>query len=376
MSAYALSLANLVRQARGAGLLEGQATAYIGGGTPSLLGAEPLSALVAASSGPGVFELSFEANPESLTDEALMAAREAGATRVSIGVQSLADDELRALGRVHTADLARARVEVAVASGLDVSVDLMCGIPLQTRTSWEASLAGALSLGVDHVSCYPLAIEPGTAMERLCESGRLPWPDDGTEADDMEAAERVLGRAAFSRYEVASYARAGKECRHNVGYWTGREYLGIGTSASGMLGVDGYRRLLGLAPCLPALPEGCSRARPTCSSGARDVARARTFCDLSWEVEFLTAAQAAAEDLMLAARTCAGIGEDLACRAGERLGADKVSEALEGLARLGLLERSSRSWVPTHAGWLLGNELYGPLWDLAGDAHTITLRSD
>lgn len=375
MTAYASSLARLVARVRDAGMLGGQRTAYVGGGTPSLLGAEALGGLLRACAAPGVAEVSFEANPESLTDDLLAAACEAGATRVSIGVQSLDDEELRALGRVHTSRLARERVGAAAASGLDVSVDLMCGIPLQTSRSWEASIAGALSLGVRHVSCYPLAIEPGTAMERLCESGRLPWPDEDAEADRMEAAERVLGAAGLRRYEVASYAAPGQACRHNIAYWTGREYLGLGTAASGMLGAEGYSRLRLLAPNLPALPAGCVRARMTCRSDAREIARAQDWSGIAWEVEFLTPAQAAAEDLMLAARTSAGIGAGLLGRACGALGPDRVRPTLDDLERAGLLERDGVAWVPTHAGWLLGNELYGALWGLAPDAKTVTLRS-
>ena len=235
MREYTSTLCRLVAEARGLGLLDGQRSAYVGGGTPTMLGADALSRVL-DSCGPGLGELSFEANPESLTDAVLAAAREHGATRVSIGVQSFCDRELKALGRVHTSEEARERVRAAVRSGLDVSLDLMCGVPYQTPASWRASLETAVSLGVGHVSCYPLMIEPGTPMERMCEEGSLPWPSDDTEAADMEAALDVLGAAGLSRYEVASYARPGMRCKHNIAYWTGVEYLGLGTAASSMLG--------------------------------------------------------------------------------------------------------------------------------------------
>ena len=366
MPRYGAALERLVGEARELELIDGLEMAYVGGGTPTMLGAEALASLVR---GVGeTSEISFEANPESLTDEMLAAAREAGSTRVSIGVQSFNDQELRGLGRVHDAGLARDRVAAAVASGLRVSLDLMCGIPHQTRQSWERSLAEAVALGVGHVSCYPLMIEPGTPMERMCETGELPWPSDDTEADDMEAAERVLGAAGLARYEVASYARPGERCRHNVAYWTGVEYLGLGTAAASMLGLVSYERLRRAVPSLPAPSSGTERLRLTVTSGARDVAGASSLAGLAFDVEQLSAREAACEDLMLAARMTDGISPELIARIRSLVGDGRVDDTVSGLLDKGLLAGGAGGLlVPTHSGWLLGNELYGPLWDLAHD---------
>lgn len=366
MPRYGTALERLVGEARELELIDGLETAYVGGGTPTMLGAEALASLVRSVG--ATSELSFEANPESLTDEMLAAAREAGSTRVSIGVQSFNDHELRGLGRVHDAGLARDRVAAAVASGLRVSLDLMCGIPHQTRQSWERSLAEAVALGVGHVSCYPLMIEPGTPMERMCETGELPWPSDDTEADDMEAAERVLGAAGLARYEVASYARPGERCRHNVAYWTGVEYLGLGTAAASMLGLVSYERLRRAVPSLPAPSSGTERLRLTVTSGARDVAGASSLAGLAFDVEQLSAREAACEDLMLAARMTDGISPELIARIRSLVGDGRVDDTVSGLLDKGLLAGGAGGLlVPTHSGWLLGNELYGPLWDLAHD---------
>lgn len=367
MLAYEHALERLVGRAREVGLLGVPASAYVGGGTPTMLGAAGLSSLVSAicAAGP-VGELSFEANPESLCDEALARAHDAGATRVSIGVQSFDDRELAALGRVHNAALARDRVAAAAASGLDVSLDLMCGIPYQTAASWRASLAQAVELGVGHVSCYPLMIEEGTPLEHLCETGQLPWPSDDTEADDMEAALDVLSRAGFSRYEVASYARPGKRCAHNVRYWTGVEYLGLGTAAASMLSRASYLRLRKAAPALDAPVDAAARFRLTIRSTADEFIGAQTLADLSFEVEQLSEREAVAEDLMLAARMTDGLSAGLIERARRVIGAARVDETLAALGARGLLERGSvGALTPTHDGWLLGNELYGPLWELS-----------
>ncbi len=367
MQDYAGALVRLCEEASELGLFGEARTAYIGGGTPTMLGAEGLARLICAARSAGELdELSFEANPESLTDEVLASAAAAGATRVSIGVQSLDDSELAAIGRVHDAALARERVRAAVASGLRTSVDLMCGLPYQTPASWQASLEGALALGVGHVSCYPLMIEEGTPLERMCEAGELPWPSDDTEADDMETAERVLGAADLSRYEVASYARPGERCEHNVAYWTGVEYLGLGTAAASMVGREGYGLLREAVPALPAPADGSTRFRLSITSSTKAIATASGLAALTFDVEQLTERETVAEDLMLAARMTSGLPSELQLRAKAVVGEGRVSSCLEDLVCRGLLEHEADgSLAPTHSGWLLGNDLYAALWGLA-----------
>ena len=225
-----------------AGLLDHCKTVYLGGGTPTHLGARRIGALAARIQllCPQLIEFSCEANPDSLTDDVLAVLVDAGVTRLSIGVQSLDDGELRALGRIHTAGQAKERVAVAVKTGLDVSVDLMCAIPHQTDVSWRRTLEEAIDLGVDHLSVYPLTIEEGTPLEYQYRNEPTPWNDEDVQAKHMEAAERILAIAGYSRYEVASYARPGKRCAHNIAYWTGVPYLGLGPGAASMLDAAGY----------------------------------------------------------------------------------------------------------------------------------------
>lgn len=365
MGRYVASVLRLIAQAREAGvLLEDLRTAYIGGGTPSYLGPELLAVLVGVCR--ATRELSFEANPDSLSDEVLCAAREAGATRVSVGVQSLDDRELGALGRVHRAARAREALGAAVASGLDVSADLMCAIPYQTPQSWEASLRGVAELGVGHVSVYPLQVEEGTALEARCEAGELPWPDEDDEADRMSEAARLLVARGYARYEVASYALAGKACAHNQVYWTGIPYFGVGTAAASMLDAQGYRKLRGIAGSLPALPTDASRVRLSVTSSARELCCARSWDDLEYDFEFLNEREAAAEDLMLGCRMTAGASPQVVARAREVLGCSAVDEAVQAVCARGLARwGADGSLCPTERGWLLGNELYGALWGLA-----------
>lgn len=368
VDAYARSLTGLVGEAGATGLLAGANTLYVGGGTPTMLGAEGLARLKEACDdqvSTPFFEASFEANPESLTDDVLAAARRSGFTRVSLGAQSFDDRELRALGRIHDARRARERVAAARASGLDVSIDLMCGIPFQTRESWQRSLDTAVGLGVDHVSCYPLMIEEGTPMERLCEEGELLWPEDDTEADFMQIAEATLNRAGLARYEVASYARPGRACRHNITYWSGIEYLGLGTSAASMLGRGGYDVLLGAVPQLPRPLETSTRFRITVTSDARAITDARRLADLAFEVEQLTAREAAAEDLMLGMRMTQGVSLAQIERFRDVVPSGLLDRAVEEALGRGLASEREGRLVPTEQGWLLGNELYGLFWGLA-----------
>lgn len=365
MAVYARSLAAMVRRMAGEGLLDGLSTAYVGGGTPSLLGGEGLSFLIGAV--PSVGELTFEANPDSFSPDLAAAARDAGATRVSLGVQSLADDELRALGRVHDGEAARRALGEAAASGLRLSADLMAAVPGQTPASLAASVEGAVAAGASHVSVYPLIIEEGTVFGRAVEEGSMEEPSDDEEAAAMEAAERVLGRLGFARYEVASYARPGERCRHNLSYWNGTPYLGLGTAAASMADCGLYGRLRRLAPGLPAVAASTARVRLTCDSTAREVAAAEgDLSRLSFGVEELTAGEAAAEDLMLAARTSDGLGPGLLARARDAVGAAAVDRAVDTLVGEGLLaETPSGAFAPTERGWLMGSVVFGELWGLA-----------
>jgi len=369
MAAYLSALEEQLHEVAGLGMLDACETAYVGGGTPTLLGTDLGGLVRHVRDVAPVTELTCEANPDSLADEVIEAVRAAGGTRLSIGVQSLDDDELSRLGRIHSADDARDRVRAAVASGLDVSCDLMCATPGQTDSSWGRTLHEAVSLGVGHVSVYPLMIEEGTALSMRVGEGSPAWNDEDVEASRMLQAQAALGAVGLSRYEVASYARPGKACRHNIAYWTGGTYLGLGTSASSMLSVEGYLILAKAHPQLPLPPEGSVRVRLTCTSSRQAVAAGKRLGQMSYDLEFLTIRQALAEDLMLGARLSSGLSKSLVASSGLRVG-EEVDRVLEGLVRDGLLDEGL---APTQHGWLLGNELYGRLWDLGGAASVVSM---
>ncbi len=362
LGAYVRRMRACLRHLGDGGALSACRTAYVGGGTPSLLG-RALPDLVAdiRRVAPGIAELTCEANPESFDAELAGALVEAGATRVSLGVQSLRDAELLALGRVHTADRAREAVRAAGAAGLDVSADLMCGIPLQTAESWQASLRGVLELGVEHVSVYPLTLEEGTPLERAARRDEALEPDEDFQARCMEDARRMLRACGLAPYEVASYARPGKRCRHNLAYWTGENYLGLGRSAASMLSRATYEALRSLLG-LPAAPEGAARLRFTQLTDALPGGKEPP----AYEVEGLSAREAAAEDLMLALRLTDGAPAELLAQAKRVIPPPALNRAVRTAVAEGLAAwTEAGNLVPTERGWLMGNELYELFWDLA-----------
>ena len=376
MARYVRSLTDRIDEAAQLGLLEQCETGYIGGGTPTMLGAGLLAKVVHAMRGPcgALRELTCEANPESLSDEVLNAVIDAGVTRLSVGVQSLVDEELEALGRLHDARVALERVGAVVGSGVDVSIDLMCAIPGQTSESWDRTLEAVLGLCVGHVSIYPLQIEDGTELARMVGDDEPLWNSQEVQASRMDRARDVLEAAGFARYEVASYALPGKACAHNQAYWTAIPYLGLGTGSSSMLTREGYGLLRSLCQKLPSLPDGAVRARLSITSSREEFAQASGFDGLSYDIEFLDEGQAAAEDLMLGMRMTRGIDPGLMEHARNVLGKGKVDDSLVDAHERGLAAWRDGRFVPTHDGWLLGNELFGMLWGLAeGEVATVSV---
>jgi putative oxygen-independent coproporphyrinogen III oxidase len=212
-------------------------TIFIGGGTPTLLGAPDLIALRGAVAErfdlDDDVEITAEANPESVDAATFTALAEAGFTRASIGMQSVAPHVLATLDRVHSAGRAVAAAREAREAGFaHVSLDLIYGTPGERDADWEASLDAALSAEPDHVSAYALTVEPGTALAAAVRRGRLPAPDDDVQARRFTVADERLSAAGLEWYEIASWATGpGAHCRHNIGYWRSSDWWGIGPGA-------------------------------------------------------------------------------------------------------------------------------------------------
>ncbi|AHC26493.2 MULTISPECIES: radical SAM family heme chaperone HemW [Mycobacteriaceae] len=216
-------------------------TVFVGGGTPTLLGGDGLAAVLAAvrtnfTLAPGA-EVTTEANPESSSPALFARLREAGYTRVSLGMQSAATHVLKVLDRVHSAGRAPAAAREARAEGFEhVNLDLIYGTPGESDDDLKLSVETALDAGIDHLSAYALIVEDGTALARRVRRGELPAPDDDVLADRYELLDAALSAAGLYWYEVSNWSTPGGECRHNLGYWDGGHWWGAGPGAHGFLG--------------------------------------------------------------------------------------------------------------------------------------------
>lgn len=218
-------------------------TLYLGGGTPSLLGTDYLSRLLS-----GIFrtfnfkiltEATTEVNPESATPDFFKTAKLRGINRISIGVQSLVDAELKSVGRIHNADQATAAIMNARQAGFkSISADLIIGLPGQNWTSLRLSLETLTGLEIQHLSVYCLSLEAGTSLA-LNPPKKL--PSDNAQAKLFEKARDFLDRHGFVHYEISNFAKPGFECQHNLNYWRGGEYIGLGPSAASHLDNKRYK---------------------------------------------------------------------------------------------------------------------------------------
>lgn len=350
-------------------------TVYVGGGTPSLAGERLVKLARRVSMWCKPVEFTCEANPESLTAELATTLAVAGVTRISLGVQTLDDTELAVIGRIHNAERALEAIATVKDVGLDVSCDLMCGLPGQTMASWRYTLDGVLAAAPHHVSVYPLTLEEGTPLYRMACRDESLEPDEDFQAACMDVARERLSSAGYHPYEVASYALDGLECAHNIAYWTGQGYLGLGRSAAGMLDAEDFDRLAGLFPDVPARGDAHRVRLVQRDDGAT-----------TFGVEYLTHREAAAEDLMLACRMTRGVASNLLVHAARVIPADELTAACDRALELGLATwvpengdthagpiasddvvtgRICARLAPTHLGWLDGNVLFELFWGLA-----------
>jgi len=318
-------------------------TVYLGGGTPSLLPAWAFERLAQTLTrnftiGPEA-EFTLEANPESCVDKELMGLwRSAGVNRVSLGVQSLQDELLAALGRPHTAMHVHAAVDRLRAAGfVNLSLDLMWGLPGQRVKSWMDTLKAAARLAPEHISAYGLTLEPGTPMAGDMERGVLALPGEDEAAKMYVNGGDYLEELGYMHYEISNFGRMGFFSRHNQGYWEGRDYLGLGPSAVSTIAGRRWENPRGVAAYLAAAGKGAWGA----------------------DAETLSPEIRAREKLMLALRTSKGMrlseykrltGRDLAASEGKLLGA---------LNQKGLIRIRDGSLRLTRSGMLVSNLIIG-----------------
>lgn len=235
MDAYTEALCNHLAETSSFAASHLVDSVFFGGGTPSYLGGKRLIKILKV-----IFkkyhvakdaEITLEANPDSAADwKELRSLRRAGFNRLSLGMQSACDEELREIGRIHTAEQVQQAVEAARKAKLNnLSLDLIYGLPHQTMDRWQANLAAAVALNPDHLSCYGLKVEEGTPLfSRQAESG---LPDDEMQADMYLYTVEFLKNLGYEQYEISNFAKSGRASRHNLKYWTLGEYVGFGPGA-------------------------------------------------------------------------------------------------------------------------------------------------
>lgn len=215
--------------------LKPASSVFFGGGTPTLLSPGQLSQILEAVRRTwGIeegAEISVEANPDSVEGKELFELKRAGFTRVSFGIQSWEPRILKVLDRTHSPEAAWRAVRKARKAGLSCSADLIYGSPSEKRKEWIKTVRFTSALGLDHVSCYALSIYPRTKMGRQLEKGEIRQESDSSQAADYEIADSLLSRRGYKWYEVSNWAREGKECLHNLGYWKNDDWLGLGPGA-------------------------------------------------------------------------------------------------------------------------------------------------
>lgn len=308
---------------------------FFGGGTPSLMQPDTVAGILdhiakrwGIASGA---EITLEANPGSVEAARFRGFRHAGINRVSIGVQSLRDDELRKLGRIHTVDEAKAALRIARSTFERFSFDLIYARPGQAADDWRRELGEALDLAGDHLSLYQLTIEPDTPYAALHAAGKLVVPDEYDAGALYEITEEMTAARGLAAYEVSNYARSGAESRHNLLYWRYGEYAGIGPGAHGRIVANGQRE----ATITERNPEAWAAHIEGAGNGLT-------------ELIALSKAEQADEMLLMGLRLAEGIDlSQLAALGGVR----PSNAAIDELTELGLLQTVASAPRDAVADW-------------------------
>jgi oxygen-independent coproporphyrinogen-3 oxidase len=317
---------------------------FFGGGTPSLMDPAQVARVIDTAkrlwSAVADLEISLEANPTDAEADRFAALANAGVQRLSLGVQALDDASLKALGRNHDAGAARRAIAAATRAFPRLSIDLIYARPGQTDAAWRAELSEAIALGPEHVSPYQLTIEAGTAFDRAVGRGTLVVPDEDLAATLFETTQELLEAAGFDAYEVSNHARgATARSRHNLVYWRGVDYVGVGPGAHGRL----------------SLPEG--RAATVAHRAIKDYVSAVAETGVGFQREILTAEEAAEERLVLGLRIDDGVRFDEMAPLGLTPDLPKVRHLVE----TGLLADDRVRLRATRAGRLVLDRLTGAL---------------
>ncbi|MGM9561581.1 MAG: radical SAM family heme chaperone HemW [Phascolarctobacterium sp.] len=380
MQAYTDALCHEIEvRAEEAAKVASAATVYFGGGTPSVLPIDCLERIVAALKSFGFWntpaEATIEVNPGTADLAKLKRLRAAGFDRISFGVQSLQDDELRAIGRIHSASQALEAIDLAKQAGFErISCDLIYGLPGQTMASLKDTLLRLIATGIEHISVYGLIVEEGTPLEHLLSSGKVSLPDDDTSADMYELVQQVLKERGFERYEISNYAKNGQYSRHNTVYWQYYPYIAFGAAACGFDVNDNtatnvrntYYANASQANSSDSFEMPMAYRRTGLSTVPEYIATAKALEPDAWRssslysIEGLTAAQQLEEFMFMGLRRAQGADiEEGKARFGvdvwQRYQAELAAYIAQGLVRY---DAFAKRLALTEAGMEVGNQIF------------------
>jgi len=319
---------------------------YIGGGTPTWYGEKRLCELLRLLHKrfrlSKDVEVTLEANPDSATEKNLKALRRAGVNRLSLGMQSAQDQELRDVHRPHTFQQVTEAVEAARRAKIkNLNLDLIYGLPGQTSESWRDSVEKALALNPEHLSCYGLTLEEGTPLANRAARGEA-LPDDDEQAEHYLWMVDRLRQAGYQQYEVSNFAKPGFQSRHNLKYWMGLEYMGFGAAAHSDFGSCRYAYVRSLEGFIRGITEGGK---------------------LLEQSDLIPMRERGSEYLMLRLRTTHGI-EEWEYRREYYMNFDPIAAKLSEYEQKGWAVQAGRRWHLTPEGFLLSNRLIGELLEL------------
>lgn len=320
-------------------------TIYFGGGTPSLLDAAQLQALLAKLRATfpvaADAEITLEANPDDLTANKLAMLKEVGINRLSIGIQSFHEADLLWMNRAHNSQQARDCIRLARKTGFDnLTIDLIYGGPTLSDEGWEQNVQQAIALGIPHLSCYALTVEPGTALDHFIKKKKMAPTDPDKAARHFEMLMQWLEAAGYEHYEISNFALPGWHSRHNSSYWQGKSYLGLGPSAHSFNGVSRQWNIANNALYIKSITAG----------------------KVPFEMESLTTSMQFNEYIMTALRTSAGCQLEWVA---EKFGTSLVNHLItnsQSFITMGRMERVGDSLRLTKAGRLFADGIAGDLF--------------
>lgn len=318
---------------------------FLGGGTPSILAPSQIfkifKVLNCTFKIENDAEITIEANPGTVTIEKLQAYKQCGINRISFGLQSTNNEELKLLGRIHTYEEFLESYQLARECGFDnINVDLISAIPKQTVKSWEETLQSVIELGPEHISAYSLIVEEGTPFAKMYGEG-CPGEHDLPSEEEERAiyyrTEKMLSGAGYHRYEISNYAKNGKECRHNLGYWERKEYLGIGLGAASLVDNTRYKNTDDLLYYME---------------------HAYDLCAIQEDVEELSVKEQMEEFMFLGLRKMEGVSTSEFENTFEKTMEECYGEQIQRLEKQGLLEQKDGHLMLTKQGIDVSNYVF------------------